>query len=327
MKLPFCKAKHVLWGVFSPPNAANDELNTLIKHILIVRSKDRPDATALLQHPAVAARMSLVPQLGSDETAEDSAETAEDGETAAVGRIKVPRQRKALAARDWLPSPRYAAVPTPDGADASGSAAAAEDQEERRSSPTARLESGQPQQRLVPLPIPTASEQAALRARFSAYAQQTTAAHDLGRTQPIPSREPRPQPAAAAMMSTMGRAPRVPSKPKPVGLGGSSRRREARRRDFLATSGPGSGPSSARVGPLGGGVMHSTTSGFLSARELRSLGATPPRTTTTTTTHSGMRPAPLLPAAGGSCAGPEGGGVVLPAAARSRGFGSTFVMV
>ena len=53
MKLPFCKAKHVLWGVFSPPNAANDELNTLIKHILIVRSKDRPDATALLQHPAV----------------------------------------------------------------------------------------------------------------------------------------------------------------------------------------------------------------------------------------------------------------------------------
>ena len=326
MKLPFCKAKHVLWGVFSPPNAANDELNTLIKHILIVRSKDRPDAAALLQHPAVAARMSLVPQLESDETAEDSAETAEDGETAAVGRIKVPRQRKALAARDWLPSPRYAAAPSPDGADASGSAAAAEDQEERRSSPTARFESGQ--QRLVPLPIPTASEQAALRARFSAYAQQTTAAHELGRTQPIPSREPRPQPAAAAMMmSTMGRAPRVPSKPKPAGLGGSSRRRGARRRDFLASSGPGSGPSSARVGPLGGGVMHSTASGFLSARELRSLGATPPRTTT-------MRPAPLLPAegggtvgVGGSCAGPQEGGVVLPAAARSRGFGSTFVMV
>ena len=79
MKLPFHKAKHELWGVFSPPDHANDELNHLVKRILVVNSKDRPDVNALLQHERVAALTDALRPAAAEGGADADAEAAQEG--------------------------------------------------------------------------------------------------------------------------------------------------------------------------------------------------------------------------------------------------------
>lgn len=196
MKLPFHKAKHVLWGVFSPPNHANVELNTLIKRILVVNSKERPDVAGLLEHERVKAlTSSLVPAAKADsETppgAEDAQSAAECLDAAPmIGRIKVPRQKKALAGRDWLPSPRYAtsSEKAPDEAELVDTAAGGQGrngcgQGTLGGSMAGQHRSSRPDERLVPLPIPSLNEQAALRERFAAYSQQHQGQHQRHRPQ------------------------------------------------------------------------------------------------------------------------------------------------
>ena len=211
MKLPFHKAKHVLWGVFSPPDHANDDLNQLVKRILVVNSKDRPDVNALLQHERVAALTdALLPAAaegGADADAEAALEGAEDKDAApAIGRIKVPRQKKALAGRDWLPSPRYAtsSSPPPSAAASGAEPPAPANRGQGRvgagqgtfGGSMAGQHDNSSQERLVPLPIPTVNEQAALRERFAAYAQQhqqpgttTTTQHPQQHPQHPPRRQ------------------------------------------------------------------------------------------------------------------------------------------
>lgn len=187
MKLPFYKAKHVLWGVFSPPDHTNDELNNLIKQILVVNSKDRPDVNGLLKHDRVAALVSTLLPDAPVEThpdTEGALGATEDKDAAPmIGRIKVPRQKKALAGRDWLPSPRYAAASSEPASDEAVSASIPAGQSGRPGWGTlggtmaGQHHSSRQEERLVPLPIPTLNEQAALRERFAAYARQQQSPH------------------------------------------------------------------------------------------------------------------------------------------------------
>ena len=187
MKLPFHKAKHVLWGVFSPPDHANAEINTLIKRILVVNSKERPDVAGLLQHERVkAVASSLLPSAPAGTESHPGAEDARGGigckETVLmIDRIKVPRQKNALAGRDWLPSPRYAmsSEKATDGAStvetdtpAGARGRNGRDQGTLGGSMAGQHRSSQLEERLVPIQIPTLNEQAVLRERFAAYSQQ-----------------------------------------------------------------------------------------------------------------------------------------------------------
>ena len=192
MRLPFHKAKHVLWGVFSPPDHANAEINTLIKRILVVNSKERPDVAGLLQHERVkAVASSLLSSasagIGSHAGAEDAQGATDCKETAlTIGRIKVPRQKNALAGRDWLPSPRYAmsSEKATDGQSTAETEPPAgargrngRDQGTVGGSMAGQHRSAQLEERLVAMPIPTLNEQVVLRERFAAYSQQQQQHH------------------------------------------------------------------------------------------------------------------------------------------------------
>eukprot|EP01043_Picozoa_sp_COSAG02_P056007 COSAG02_NODE_6579_length_3482_cov_2.415903_2_plen_636_part_00 len=203
MKLPFHKAKHVLWGVFSPPDHADTELNTLIKTILVVNSKERPDVAGLLEHERVKAlTSSLLPAASADREAKPGAEDAQSaaeskGAVPMISQIKVPRQKKALAGRDWLPSPRYATSSgqAADEAESADTATGRQGKNRRGQGTLGGSMAGQhrsprQEERLVPLPIPTYNEQAALRERFAAYSQQHQGQHQQpeqheGRNRPV----------------------------------------------------------------------------------------------------------------------------------------------
>ncbi len=190
MKLPFHKAKHVLWGVFSPPDHANTELNTLIKMILVVNSKERPDVASLLEHERVKdLTSSLLPTASANRDAPPGAEDAQSaaeskGAAPTISQIKVPRQKKALAGRDWLPSPRYAtsSKQAADRAEPADTAAGIQGNNGRGQATLGGSMAGQHrsprhEERLVPLSIPSVNEQAALRERFAAYSQQHQGQH------------------------------------------------------------------------------------------------------------------------------------------------------